>query len=364
MAQPMWLSPGPMTSWQHDMSVATGELVAVDKFGFETLLSDGDDGVVDGHVTVTLGPSPLYLRFAAGCCEVTISPAPSRHSCDMSRRPETRRCQRVEVPFLKQRLKNAARRISGLELGIVVLGIAPVLIFDSWMPRWAIGLALVLIPCLWLVRWFGRGHLTRPTPLDVPILLLLFMVLVGIWAAAIKTATLPEVYRIVLGVALFYAMVNTLITARHLRLVTALVLAATAALGVLALLGMRLGAWQVPPAAAGCGLCSLALYRSPFLESGGIWQQHDGRDSGHAAALAHRLCGGGASLAAEGGFWGGCAGRLPGCVAISIAGGHHWLAAGYPGHGGGPKPLVPDCRPLRRSGWSAADWNDGDRSHQ
>jgi putative inorganic carbon (HCO3(-)) transporter len=146
-------------------------------------------------------------------------------------------CQGLEIRVVKQHLKTAAGRIADLELVIVALGIAPVLIFDAWMPRWIIGLALVLIPTLWLVRWFGRGYLTQPTPLDVPILLLLLMVVVGIWAAPIRMVALPEVYRIILGVALFYAMVNTLTTARYLQVVTALVLAATAALGVLALLG-------------------------------------------------------------------------------------------------------------------------------
>jgi hypothetical protein len=50
----------------HDLRVATDDLVAVDMFGAENPISDGDDGVVDGYVTVTLGPNPQYLRFAAG----------------------------------------------------------------------------------------------------------------------------------------------------------------------------------------------------------------------------------------------------------------------------------------------------------
>jgi hypothetical protein len=50
----------------HNMRLATTTVVVVDKLGGESVISDGDDGAVDGHVTVTLGPSPLYLRFATG----------------------------------------------------------------------------------------------------------------------------------------------------------------------------------------------------------------------------------------------------------------------------------------------------------
>jgi putative inorganic carbon (HCO3(-)) transporter len=139
---------------------------------------------------------------------------------------------------VKQQLKSAASRIADLELVVVLLGVAPVLLFDAWAPRWAIAVALAAIPVLWFIRWLGRGSPIRATPLDLPVLLLLLMVPLGVWAAADKSLSLPQIYRIVLGVGLFYAMVSALATARTLRVVAALVLAATAALGVVALLGM------------------------------------------------------------------------------------------------------------------------------
>ena len=42
------------------------QVTAVDKFGSETIVYDGDDGVVDGHVHVSVGPSPVYLRIDGG----------------------------------------------------------------------------------------------------------------------------------------------------------------------------------------------------------------------------------------------------------------------------------------------------------
>lgn len=140
---------------------------------------------------------------------------------------------------MKQQLRAIACRFAGLELVLILLGVAPVLLFDAWMPAWAIAAVLAAVPVLWLLRWVGQGYLTRPTPLEVPILLLLSMVLVGLWVAPMKMVTLPHVYRIILGFALFYAMVNTLHAARHLHIGTMLVLAAIAAMGGLALVGTQ-----------------------------------------------------------------------------------------------------------------------------
>jgi putative inorganic carbon (HCO3(-)) transporter len=140
-----------------------------------------------------------------------------------------------------RRLEAGARWLARLELGIVILGVAPALIFDSWLPRWAVALALAVIPALWLIRWFGQGRVTRRTPLDLPILILLLMVPVGVWAAAIPAAAQPEVYRILLGAVLFFALVNTLTDGRKLQWATTLLLAATALLSVAALLGTDWG---------------------------------------------------------------------------------------------------------------------------
>jgi putative inorganic carbon (HCO3(-)) transporter len=147
---------------------------------------------------------------------------------------------------VKQQLKTAACRIADLELVVVLLGVAPVLIFDAWVPKWAIAAALAVIPVLWLIRWLGCGSPIRATPLDVPILLLLLMVPVGVWAAASKSLSLPQIYRIILGVSLFYAAVGTLISARRLWFFTAWLLIAVPVLALIALLGTQLPGSKFP----------------------------------------------------------------------------------------------------------------------
>jgi hypothetical protein len=136
-------------------------------------------------------------------------------------------------------LRTAARWIAELELPIVLVGVAPVLLFDAWMPKWAICAALVTIPTLWLIRWVGYGSPIRATPLDLPILLLLTMVPVGVWASAIKSSSLPEIYRVILGVGLFYSTVGTLNSARRLRSFAGLLILAVPVLALLALLGTQ-----------------------------------------------------------------------------------------------------------------------------
>jgi len=50
----------------HELELPAPQLVVVDKFGSETIVYDGDDGAVDGRVHVSIGPSPVYLRFEQG----------------------------------------------------------------------------------------------------------------------------------------------------------------------------------------------------------------------------------------------------------------------------------------------------------
>ncbi|MEJ2212452.1 MAG: hypothetical protein P8129_25990 [Anaerolineae bacterium] len=48
---------------QHPLLIQAGELVQVDKYGVEQTVQDGDDGLVDGAIRLSIGPSPVYLRL-------------------------------------------------------------------------------------------------------------------------------------------------------------------------------------------------------------------------------------------------------------------------------------------------------------
>lgn len=86
--------------------------------------------------------------------------------------------------------------------GLALVAVAPFLLFPGgWRT-----LALLGVPAWWGVRWWRRGHLVSPTPLDLPILLLLVQVLVSLWATADPAWSLPKVAGVVLGVAVYYAV--------------------------------------------------------------------------------------------------------------------------------------------------------------
>jgi len=69
-------------------------------------------------------------------------------------------------------------------------------------------LGLLWLPVLWLVRWLAFRHPTRRTPVDWPIFGLLFMVPIGCWASVDHALTVQSVIQLLVGIGLFYALVN------------------------------------------------------------------------------------------------------------------------------------------------------------
>jgi putative inorganic carbon (HCO3(-)) transporter len=118
--------------------------------------------------------------------------------------------------------------------------LAPVLIFQDRFPPEMVALALLAIPALWVMHRVARGRFFTPTPLDIPILILLVTLPVGWWAAALPELALPHLIRYLMAVALFYGVINTFVAAGagRVTLAGAAVLAGTALVAVLSALGM------------------------------------------------------------------------------------------------------------------------------
>jgi hypothetical protein len=60
-----------IVAWTNDGSrqplvLQTDQVVVVDKLGGATTVYDGDDGALDGRVSVDIGPSPVYIQFKPG----------------------------------------------------------------------------------------------------------------------------------------------------------------------------------------------------------------------------------------------------------------------------------------------------------
>ena len=144
---------------------------------------------------------------------------------------------------MRRRLKDVTLWITGLEPGFVAL-IAPFLLFPTVRPTWTVA-GLAILGLVWLLRWIGTGRPGARTPMDGPLLLLALMIPVAVWTSALPELTLPKLTGLILGLAAFRAVVNTVRTPRHLNVTVACFLAVGLGLSIIGLLGATwLEKWQ------------------------------------------------------------------------------------------------------------------------
>ena len=143
--------------------------------------------------------------------------------------------------------------LAGWQIVPVVL-VAPILIFPDRFPiRWVVP-ALLSLPALWLLHKLARGRFVTPTPADVPLLILLATLPVGLWASAEPELSVPHLIKVVLGVALFYALVNSLDDGRKLALAGWGLVLGTALLALTSLLGTKWAGGKLPALSVLTGL--------------------------------------------------------------------------------------------------------------
>lgn len=135
-----------------------------------------------------------------------------------------------------------ADHLSRLE-PLLILLLAPFFIFPR--PKLTPWL-MALVPLLWLLRWLAQGRIIRQTPLDAPLLVILLMVVVSLWATFDLHQSFPKLCGIYLGIALFYALRHHLRTERAIWLTTIGIFVGGVALAGVSLLGTRWSAGKVP----------------------------------------------------------------------------------------------------------------------
>lgn len=122
--------------------------------------------------------------------------------------------------------------VVGAEIWLLMV-LYVILVFSDRIP--ITGLAALCL--IWMARWVTTGTLSARTPMDIPILTILIMVPVSLYASVDWTLSLPKVYGIILGVALFYAVVNWVHTMREVWLAAFGVVLISAAFALLGLVG-------------------------------------------------------------------------------------------------------------------------------
>lgn len=87
---------------------------------------------------------------------------------------------------------------------IVIIWLYLLLIFTDSIPVFG----FVLLGGLWLVYWVFSGRLTYATPLDVPVLIIIGLLPLNMAISVDWAVSLPKIYGILLGIAIFYWIVN------------------------------------------------------------------------------------------------------------------------------------------------------------
>ena len=130
--------------------------------------------------------------------------------------------------------------LSELLLAVVA---TPLLLFPRSFLPW-VGLGLLFSG--WILRGFtGRKWLVR-TSLDLPIIVIFLTTIASLYPSVDLSLSMPKFYGIVLGVFVYYAVVDNVSTQRHVWLGVAILIACIAAISLLGLVGTEWNAGKYP----------------------------------------------------------------------------------------------------------------------
>lgn len=111
------------------------------------------------------------------------------------------------------RIRSILGWLATLEIWVVGVLVAASFVSARFLPA-----ALIAAIFFWLIRAGAANRLTLRTPADLAILLLVLMLPVTWWATALPDITRPQVYRLLVGIALYYAILNWATTLSRLRI--------------------------------------------------------------------------------------------------------------------------------------------------
>jgi len=114
---------------------------------------------------------------------------------------------------VSKRLLVVGKYLAFAEFALITFVVAAASVFSRLLPL-AVGIAVSGR----LIHWAGYGRQSERTPADWLVVLLLLTVPVTLRVTVVPAVTHPQVYRLLLGVSLFYALVNWATSTRRLRL--------------------------------------------------------------------------------------------------------------------------------------------------
>lgn len=141
-----------------------------------------------------------------------------------------------EVPRVAEEAgwRRAAAWVAGYELVLILIPVGAVILVNQLPLRWVLG-SLLVIPFTWLARWIAWSRLTVRTPLNVPIAMLMFMAGVALYPSVDLSLTLPILTKMIAGIGLFYAIINTARSEKALWILAQILLIAGIGIAIISL---------------------------------------------------------------------------------------------------------------------------------
>jgi tetratricopeptide (TPR) repeat protein/O-antigen ligase len=165
-------------------------------------------------------------------------------------------------------MRSATRSLARYEF-LLLAAATPLLLFPG---IWTL-LGAAIIALAWASRWLATGRISKPTAMDFPILLLLLTLGVGLVPAIDLDLALNRLWIILLGVAWFYTVVNTLDTDRRIHLMGVGLVALGLGVAIFSLLSTDFETAQVVKIPAIYGRLPPPLIRG--LPGSGVIEEYD-----------------------------------------------------------------------------------------
>jgi putative inorganic carbon (HCO3(-)) transporter len=191
---------------------------------------------------LTTGSSLEATVWAMLVPAVSILWAPYRPPTDTQTALQTTQAvarEDKDVAGRLDRLRRVAEQVVRFEL-LWLLLLSPIFLFPSTGPGI---LAVAALPLIWIARRLARGRFVPATPLDWPVCLIMLMVMVSLFVTFDPAFSLQKVTGLLLGIGVYYAIVEFISSGNRERLKWAVAGYAAAGL-LLALVGLLATDWS------------------------------------------------------------------------------------------------------------------------
>jgi len=124
--------------------------------------------------------------------------------------------------------------LASIEYLVVAICLAFSFVSARFLP-----IALIIALLYWIIRWIAYGHFSINTPADWTIGLLVLTTMITIWITLVRGVEMYQVYRLLYGIAIYYAIVNWAVSFQRIKWIVVGIVIFGLFLAVFALVGVE-----------------------------------------------------------------------------------------------------------------------------